>query len=78
LIFFCGDFAELFRGRIKVFDPSAQDTAWPYALARCRPERNESRDDDFLRENIGIGEIAGLFEAFVFELEDVETGFGAV
>jgi len=30
--------------------------------------------DDFLGQHIGIGEIVGLFEAFVSEPEDVETG----
>jgi hypothetical protein len=43
---------------------SSQDTAWPYALARGRPEQNESMDDDFLGEDVGIGEIVGFFEAF--------------
>ena len=34
--------------------------------------------DDFLGENIGIGEIVGLFQAFVSEPEDVEAGFVTV
>jgi hypothetical protein len=67
LIFFCGDFAELFERGFEVFAPSTQDTAWPYALARGRPEQNESRDDDLPGQNIGIGEIVGFFEAFVAE-----------
>jgi hypothetical protein len=29
---------------------------------------------DFLSENVGIGEIVGLFEALVFEPSDVEDG----
>jgi len=65
-----------FEGGFKVFAPSTQDTAWPYA--RGRPEQNESRDDDPLGENVGIAEIVGLFEAFVFEPEDVEARFVAV
>ena len=56
-------FAELFEGGFKVFDPSTRFTAWPWTLARGRPERNESRDDDLLSEHIGIGKIVGLFEA---------------
>jgi hypothetical protein len=58
LIFFCGDFAELFDGDFEVCDPSTQDTAWPYALARGRPEQNEWRDDDFLGENVKIGRLS--------------------
>jgi hypothetical protein len=46
----------------------------PWILAQGRPEREESRDDDFLGENTGIGEIVG-FEAFVSEPEDIEAGF---
>jgi len=34
--------------------------------------------DDFLSEDIGIGEIVEFFEALVSEPEDVETGFVAV
>jgi len=34
--------------------------------------------DDLLGENVGIGEIVGVFEAFVAEPEDVEAGFVAV
>jgi hypothetical protein len=34
--------------------------------------------DDFLGENVGIGEIVGDFEAFVSEPEDVEAGLVAV
>jgi hypothetical protein len=34
--------------------------------------------DDFLSENIGIGEVVGFFETFIPEPEDVETGFVAV
>jgi len=30
--------------------------------------------DDFLGENVGIGEIVGFFEAFVSEPEDVPGG----
>jgi hypothetical protein len=30
--------------------------------------------DDFLGENVGIGEIVGVFKAFVSEPEDVEPG----
>jgi hypothetical protein len=32
---------------------------------------------DLLGENVGIGKIIGVFEAFVSEPEDVETGFVA-
>jgi len=78
LIFFCGNFAELFEGGFKVFDPSTQDTAWSYALARGRPERNESKDDDFLGENVGVGEVVGFFEAFISQPEDIEAGFVAI
>jgi hypothetical protein len=34
--------------------------------------------NDFLGQQIGVGKIVGLFEAFVSEPEDVEAGFGAV
>ena len=34
--------------------------------------------DNLLGENVGIGEIVGVFEAFVREPEDVEAGFVAV
>jgi len=33
--------------------------------------------DDFLGENVGIGEIVGVFEALVSEPKDVEAGFVA-
>ena len=35
-------------------------------------------DNDFLTENIGIGEIFGFFETFVSEPENVKAGFGTV
>ena len=41
-------------------------------------ERGFEVIDDFLGENVGIGEIVGVFEAFVSEPEDVEAGFVAV
>jgi len=62
----------------EVFDPSTPATAWPLALARGRPERSESRDDEFLGKNLGIGKIVGFFAAFVSEPEDVEARFVAV
>ncbi len=31
--------------------------------------------DVFLGENVGVGKIVGVFEAFVSEPEDVEAGF---
>ena len=34
--------------------------------------------DDFLGENIRIGEVVGLFEALVSEPEDIEASFVAV
>jgi hypothetical protein len=34
--------------------------------------------DDFLGQNVGVGEVIGFFECFVSELEDVEIGFVAV
>jgi hypothetical protein len=34
--------------------------------------------DDLPGENVGIGEIIGVFEAFVSEPEDVEAGLVAV
>jgi hypothetical protein len=34
--------------------------------------------DDFLGENVGIGEIVGFFQAFVSEPENIEAGFVAV
>jgi hypothetical protein len=34
--------------------------------------------DDFLGENVGIGEIVGFFEALVAEPEDVEASLVAV
>jgi hypothetical protein len=67
-----------FEGGFEVFASSTQDTAWPYALARGRPEQNESTDDDLPGQNIGIGEIVGFFEAFIAEPEDIKTGFGVV
>ena len=33
--------------------------------------------DDFLSENVGIGKIVGVFEAFVYEPENVEAGLVA-
>ena len=33
--------------------------------------------DDFLGDDVGIGEIGGVFEGIVFEPEDVEAGFVA-
>ena len=30
---------------------------------------------DFLSENVGVGEVVGIFEAFVSATEDVEAGF---
>jgi len=33
--------------------------------------------DDFLGENVGFGKIVGVFEPFVSEPENVETGFVA-
>jgi hypothetical protein len=55
----------LFEGGFEMLDASTRSAAWPWALARGRPERSESRDDDFLREHIGIGKVVGFFEAFV-------------
>lgn len=34
--------------------------------------------DDFLGEDVGVGEIIRFFESFVSEPEDVEAGFVAV
>jgi len=34
--------------------------------------------DDFLGENVRVGEIVGVFEAFVSEPEDVEAGFAVI
>jgi hypothetical protein len=34
--------------------------------------------DDFLSEDIGVGKVVGLFQAFVAEPENVEAGFVAV
>jgi hypothetical protein len=34
--------------------------------------------DDFLGENIGLGEVVGLLEAFVTEPEDIQVGFVSV
>ena len=34
--------------------------------------------NDFLGQNVGIGEVVGLFEALVSEPEDVEAGLVAV
>ncbi len=31
--------------------------------------------DDFLGENVGVGQIVGFFQAFVSQPEDVEAGF---
>jgi hypothetical protein len=62
------DFAELFEGGFEVFDPL--DAVHAIALARGRPERSETRDDEFLDENVGIGQVVGFFEAFI--PEDVE------
>ena len=71
------DFAELFEGGFEVFDPSTRSTGWPWVLARGRPERSESRDDDFLGEDVGIGEIVGVFKAGVF-VPDVEASLAAI
>jgi hypothetical protein len=69
------DFAESFEGGFEVIDPSTRSTGWPWVLARGpfglrlrarrRSERSESREDDFLGEDVGIGEIIGFFKAFV-------------
>jgi hypothetical protein len=48
------------------------------ALARGRPERSESRDDDFLGENVGIGKIVGFFQAFISGPENVKAHLVAV
>jgi hypothetical protein len=63
----------LFLGGFEVFDPSTRSTGWPWVLARGRPERSESRDDDFLGEYIGIGKVVGVFKAFISKPEDVEA-----
>jgi hypothetical protein len=34
--------------------------------------------DDFLRENIGIGEVVGFFQALVPEPESIQAGFVGV
>ncbi len=34
--------------------------------------------DEFLRENVRIGKVVGLFEGFVSEPENIEAGFVAV
>jgi len=57
----------LFEGGFEVFDPSMRSTGWPWVLARGpfglrlrarrRPERSESRDDDFLGEDVKISNI---------------------
>jgi hypothetical protein len=65
----CGDFAELFEGA-----PRHGPRLRPGPGSES-PERSQSRDDDFLGEDIGIREIVGLFQAFVSEPEDVEAGF---
>ena len=52
-------------------DSSRQTTAQPLL------EDGFKVFEDFLGENVGFGEIAGAFEAFVFEPEDVEAGFVA-
>jgi hypothetical protein len=31
--------------------------------------------DDFLGEDVGVGEIVGVFEAFVSQPKDIEAGF---
>jgi hypothetical protein len=40
------------------------------------PEGGFEVVDDFLGKNVGIGEIVGVFEAFVSESENVRAGFG--
>ena len=62
----------MFEG-FQTFDPSTRSTAWPRALPRGRPERGESRDDDFLTENVGIGKIVGFLQRFV-SARKVEIG----
>src|SRR3989338_2632116 len=62
-----GDFTELFEGGFEVFDSSTRSTGWPWVLARGpfglrlrarrRPERSESRHDDFLGEDVKISNI---------------------
>jgi hypothetical protein len=34
--------------------------------------------DDFLGQNVGVGQVVGLFQAFVSQPEDIQTGFVAV
>jgi hypothetical protein len=41
-------------------------------------ERGFELFDDFLGQIVGVGQVVGLFEAFVAEPEDVEAGFAAV
>jgi hypothetical protein len=41
-------------------------------------ERGSEVVADFLSENVRIGEVVELFEAFVSEPEDIEAGFVAV
>jgi hypothetical protein len=42
------------------------------------PAADQEFIDDFPGENVGIGEVVGLLEAFVSEPEDVEVGFAVI
>jgi hypothetical protein len=67
-------FRRTVRGRLRDLGPFDAVHGLAMALARGRPERSESRDDDFLRENVGIGRFS---DSFIFEPEDVQAGFVA-
>jgi hypothetical protein len=52
-------FRGIVRGRLRGLRPLDAVHGRAVGLARGRPERSESRDDDLLSENVGIGEIVG-------------------
>jgi hypothetical protein len=68
------DFAEFSKGSFEVFDRSTRSTGPGSGPSRAKPVEG----DDFLGDNIQIGEVVGCFAAFVSKPKDVEAGFVAV
>jgi hypothetical protein len=54
----------LFWGDFGVFDPSALATACTrWSWLGILPSKSQSRNNDFLRENVWVGEIVGFFDS---------------
>ena len=62
-----------FEGSFKVFAPSAQDTAWPYALARGVPSETSRGTTISWAQNVGIGKLVGFIKAVLSTPEGVEV-----